>query len=802
MHCPEQGSHHSKASRGIQKKKESCNFVDNKSQNLQCLCKVIKKEGVSTRDYEKEKSISLERLASSVNKDPDGIISLCWLGRHRNVLDFSDDDLMKKGKKCKIYLVGENCSVKVRTTSEENLENASNDNFFSMNCETIDLDVCDCVCSSDHQYTCPITHDAEAVHGSNNEIMKPICRTSNLQFESNQFLDELLSLCETIDAYGHEVSDEPDMKAITYGELYELYLFKNNEQEKMDLASICYLARQHSLIQFEGDCLSIPKDDELALFLIQTIAEIRTVLGTGNTSYEDNEILDLGKENGFDQISQSNYNLNSDDFNVNMNLNENAEERDSRENLEYSKTTNNHLENELGQSESLKRFEELNNYCKSAYQCASALLDTPSIHILITCQKQDEGECDFVVGENKLKNSKFSQSSQPKQVKDFKCEYSQTDEADYCQTESENESKLLSSGLSVKNNSNNIYDTNVNSAPTPTLNTKPEMATKGSKIESKKKIETLQNDGEKFPETRNDNFICRCSQLEISVSPNHPRSREKEPRKKSIQEIKTVPSQSLQAQTERKDKKLSQKKESIQNTISPQSPKTTSCRERSSSRNQSCSNKTKSISNVRKHGGNSRSHSKIQSELPTSHSLKQSNTNKKDITKSFPLNPSRIDIDKAHKQKCDLNSSSLYSIPENKRTAKKPRLRSGCSSKEVMFEKVLENISNVSGIHSNLKQPNARISDMFARRSSKSSHSIEREVKGSNKLYNTSKIPPYLPTPNVFIYPRFSNNNYPSTNDKTEEQRKDDTHYVIDCKDQNKNIGTHSNIPERNKLPK
>lgn len=785
MQCPEEEClcNQCRVSRATQMRNENYNFVDNQSRNLKNLCTVIKREGLKSRDKKNERCISLDRLANSVSANPDGIISLCWLGRHRNVLDFSDEDLINQGKKCKIYLVGENCSVKVRrcptkeddvsqSCSEENLRNISNENFVGNKCEPADFYSCNCSCSFHHQYICPITHDSIPI--TNNELCQPIDAASNVQFENNQLLDEMLSLCETLHAFGYEVSDEPEMKAITYGELYELYLFKNLDHEKMDLASICFLARQHCLIQFEGDCLSIPNDEELALFLVRNIEDVRKLLGFNNVKEKYDNISNvIEKERSADQISQIIKNVGNQD--LNMHTDEKPEDRHSNDIdinnfqpiAEKIMSIDNNLVNEPERSESPKRFEELNNYCKSAYQCASALLDNPSIQILITCQKQEEGECGFLVGENRTTHCNFSNiQSQPQN--EFKSEYSQTDEAireaTHCQTDFEEEPKTMSDpfchcrrkptndrNISTKD----IYDTHAKSDHVSKL-----MNTTGNKpIENNKKIETSK-----------DNFICHCSQLEISVSQHRSRSHERENFKKgSISKPKSTTSNNIENKNE-------------------------SRRDRSSSRPRSRSNKVNQIcaNDVRKSGGNSRSHSK--NRLETSQSLKQSifikppssskqSTTKNDLTKSLKKdsektsNTFRID---SHKLKCDLNTSTQYSVKPASN-----RLRSGYSSNELSLNKMLGNISNIPKKLVNLNFHNKK--SKTVKRNIKSSHSIKCDVNDFHVLKPNLQMSSHFSTPNVFIYQGLPKNKNYKVIDETK----------LQGKNQDKNAKIHINVFKR-----
>lgn len=52
------------------------------------------------------------------------------------------------------------------------------------------------------------------------------------------------------------------------------------KSKNADLAQVCFLARKHGLIQFDGSCLDLPDDKFLTIFLIKPITKIRKILGS------------------------------------------------------------------------------------------------------------------------------------------------------------------------------------------------------------------------------------------------------------------------------------------------------------------------------------------------------------------------------------------------------------------------------------------------------------------------------------------------------------------------------------------
>lgn len=614
-------------------KTPNCNFTDNsKSQKLKNLCKTIKKDGIATGNQSIKKYITLDRLAEAVDNEPDGIISLCWLGRHQNLLDFSDEDLMNRGKKCKIYLV---CNE-----YDDDLDCCSDEDFDGSLCM-------DCCCCNDSLI---------------DESYKPTATNSSLDMECSQILDEMLVLCEIINEYGYAVSDEPDMKAISYGELYEIYLFKNMDKEKNDLASICHIARNHCLIQFEGEYLTVPQDEDVAIFLIQSIEEIRRIIGSG-------ESAPFGRN---EEIKEPTQNFEAPSENIG-----NVEAK----NLS-SKSKENYLQDEIPQPKSElkvkpdidenKTFEELNNYCKCAYQCASNLCNASSIHILITCQKEGESKnCDFMIGEGSGQCQAPNAQTVPKESRSEFCQTEVTSlKNEYCQTDFD---LSLPCPEKLVNPEKDVQKEPLTKAiDEPQIPKKEPKKTRQSctiyccKDISKNNTEkpclrslTQINASEKM--------VCRCSQLEITFGKCCPKSKDND-------DFKTIPEEI------NVDKALENKVKKSDSNMTLGKP---SNKSQKPSRNDKLSSKP---NEKRKVGGSSRSNSL--SRPKSSKVVISENENSQKNEASVKRKPKESPLGESNKKQSSLKKRSTPSSGKSK-----PRSKDNTSS-VFKYPKSQENISD------------------------------------------------------------------------------------------------------------
>lgn len=56
--------------------------------------------------------------------------------------------------------------------------------------------------------------------------------------------------------------------------------------KSVDLEQVCFLARKHGFIQFDGSCLNVPADKFQTIFLAKPISTIRKILGSMETNHE------------------------------------------------------------------------------------------------------------------------------------------------------------------------------------------------------------------------------------------------------------------------------------------------------------------------------------------------------------------------------------------------------------------------------------------------------------------------------------------------------------------------------------
>lgn len=86
-------------------------------------------------------------------------------------------------------------------------------------------------------------------------------------------LKEMLELCQIIDSEGYNVKDEPEMKVIPFGELFNIYQYISDK-----VVGILLRTRKHKLVEFEGEVLFQHRDEEVPIFLLKPIKEIRKIL--------------------------------------------------------------------------------------------------------------------------------------------------------------------------------------------------------------------------------------------------------------------------------------------------------------------------------------------------------------------------------------------------------------------------------------------------------------------------------------------------------------------------------------------
>ncbi|XP_077260255.1 actin-binding Rho-activating protein isoform X1 [Temnothorax americanus] len=83
-------------------------------------------------------------------------------------------------------------------------------------------------------------------------------------------LKEILELCENIAQEGSPCRDQPDVIAITFGDLFNIYTNINDK-----CVGLLLRARKQKYVEFEGECLFQRRDDDVPIFLLKPIEEIR-----------------------------------------------------------------------------------------------------------------------------------------------------------------------------------------------------------------------------------------------------------------------------------------------------------------------------------------------------------------------------------------------------------------------------------------------------------------------------------------------------------------------------------------------
>ncbi|KAF7400259.1 hypothetical protein HZH66_005443 [Vespula vulgaris] len=83
-------------------------------------------------------------------------------------------------------------------------------------------------------------------------------------------LREILELCDIIYQNGTPCRDQPDITGITFGDLFNIYTHISDK-----CVGLLLRARKQGLVKFEGECLFQRRDDDVPIFLVKPIAEIR-----------------------------------------------------------------------------------------------------------------------------------------------------------------------------------------------------------------------------------------------------------------------------------------------------------------------------------------------------------------------------------------------------------------------------------------------------------------------------------------------------------------------------------------------
>ncbi|CAL7951740.1 unnamed protein product [Xylocopa violacea] len=83
-------------------------------------------------------------------------------------------------------------------------------------------------------------------------------------------MKEVLELCQIIHDEGTPCQDQPEIIAITFGDLFNIYTHISNK-----CVGLLLRARKQKLVDFEGEVLFQRRDDDVPIYLIKPINEIR-----------------------------------------------------------------------------------------------------------------------------------------------------------------------------------------------------------------------------------------------------------------------------------------------------------------------------------------------------------------------------------------------------------------------------------------------------------------------------------------------------------------------------------------------
>lgn len=88
-----------------------------------------------------------------------------------------------------------------------------------------------------------------------------------------QVYGEMVELCQTIHEFGKPVDDEPELRQITFKEIFDIYVNINDK-----VVGLLLRARKHELLTFEGECLFQKFHDQVPIYLLRPVAEIRKIM--------------------------------------------------------------------------------------------------------------------------------------------------------------------------------------------------------------------------------------------------------------------------------------------------------------------------------------------------------------------------------------------------------------------------------------------------------------------------------------------------------------------------------------------
>lgn len=84
---------------------------------------------------------------------------------------------------------------------------------------------------------------------------------------------EMIELCQIIHDEGSPTKDNPDLRVISFRDIFNIYVNISNK-----VVGLLLRARKYGLLTFEGECLFQKFHDHVPIYLLHTMAEIKDVL--------------------------------------------------------------------------------------------------------------------------------------------------------------------------------------------------------------------------------------------------------------------------------------------------------------------------------------------------------------------------------------------------------------------------------------------------------------------------------------------------------------------------------------------
>lgn len=83
----------------------------------------------------------------------------------------------------------------------------------------------------------------------------------------------MIELCQIIHDDGTPSDDNPELRYISFGDLFDIYVHISNK-----VVGLLLRARKYGLLTFEGECLFQKFHDHVPIRLMHTMKEIKAIL--------------------------------------------------------------------------------------------------------------------------------------------------------------------------------------------------------------------------------------------------------------------------------------------------------------------------------------------------------------------------------------------------------------------------------------------------------------------------------------------------------------------------------------------